>query len=90
MVGDGVEVGLVEGPEVQGAGQVLAQQAVGVLVAAALPRRFMKESVATLKANGFERATLANGKDIDCSDYREVDLCRWPPVPAVHQRQENC
>ena len=37
LLGDGVEVGLGQGAEVEASGQVLAQQAVGVLVAAALP-----------------------------------------------------
>ena len=46
----------------------------------------MKESVATLKANGFERATLANVKDIDYSDYGEAEILAGAPlVPAVHQ-----
>ena len=39
LLGDGVEVGLGQGAEVEASGQVLTQQAVGVLVAAALPRR---------------------------------------------------
>jgi hypothetical protein len=38
-LGDGVEVGLGQGLEVQSSGEVLAQQTVGVLVAAPLPGR---------------------------------------------------
>src|SRR5436189_3185570 len=38
-VGSGVEVGLGEPSQADALGEVLAQQAVGVLVAAALPRR---------------------------------------------------
>jgi len=37
LVGDGVEVGFGDGAEVGALGEVLAQQAVGVLVGAALP-----------------------------------------------------
>lgn len=39
----------------------------------------MEDSVATLKADGFERATLANAKDIDCSDYRQVEILAGGP-----------
>ncbi len=38
LVGDGVEVGLVEHAEVGALGEVLPKQPVGVLVGAALPR----------------------------------------------------
>jgi hypothetical protein len=38
-LGNSVELGLGEGAEVESSGQVLTQQAVGVLVAAALPGR---------------------------------------------------
>jgi hypothetical protein len=37
LLGDGVEVGLCQRLEVQSSGEVLAQQTVGVLVAATLP-----------------------------------------------------
>jgi hypothetical protein len=37
LPGDGAELGLAEGREIDAVGQVLAQQAVGVLVGAALP-----------------------------------------------------
>jgi hypothetical protein len=39
LLGDGVEVGLGQGAEVESPRQVLAKETVGVLVAAPLPRR---------------------------------------------------
>lgn len=38
LSGDGAELGLAEGREIDAVGQVLAQQAVGVFVGTALPR----------------------------------------------------
>lgn len=55
-----------------------------------IPHDFMTEAVATLKANGFERATHANVKDIDYSNYPEVDvLAGGPPCQPFSQSHQG-